>query len=372
MRRLLDSDLELLVESGFIYLPLLLDPDIEQETRKLFRSKRSREGSGRSGSEAIIRHKDGLFIKTLSIRSLLQHHKTLDPYAYNRLKNASLQKYQLTSGVDDIFLDETLELILFQIMPYFIKGRRGLQRKKLSEEEILDLISERIDIPEKYYSEALRFIDLKPLTDIQGDLEDQKPIHKSPANGLWPARKLRDWFHGAIQAKILADERDRVKKTLQVRQQLAHTKPEHVAIFFYIADKGSIEIEGFGFSRMKSHKEYLIYKRTGEYVLKDYYGRSYLFPDCRVAVSTYYTPLKPLVIEKYKHPFLRGYQAGQEICMGGFEAPTELTAEAVIQVLEEGITALLHSYDARRRIGYHSLDKTFVHIPTIVFEDYRV
>lgn len=372
MRRLLDSDLELLLESGFIYLPLLLDPDIAKETQDLIRSERSGEAAGRPGSETIIRHKDRHFVKTLSIRSLIQCYEAVNAYSYNRLRNDCLRKYQLTDEVDDIFSDETLALILFRIMPYFIKSRRGLQRKKLREEEKLDLISERIDIPGKYYMNALRFIDLEPLKNIHKDMEDQKPIFKPPANGLLPARELRDWLHEAIQTKILAEERDRVEEALQVRRQLTHTKPEHIAIFLYIADKGSIEIEGFGFTKRKSQKDYLIYKRTGEYVLKDYYGRSYSFPDCRVAVSTYYTTLRPFVIEKYKHPFLRGYQPGQEICMRDFEAPTELTAEAIIHVLEEGITALLYGYDARRRNGYHSLDKTFVYIPTIGFEDYRV
>ena len=36
MKRLLDSDLELLVESNFIYLPLLFDPDIEKEIQVIF------------------------------------------------------------------------------------------------------------------------------------------------------------------------------------------------------------------------------------------------------------------------------------------------------------------------------------------------
>jgi hypothetical protein len=58
--------------------------------------------------------------------------------------------------------------------------------------------------------------------------------------------------------------------------------------------------------------------------------------------------------------------------MKDFRPPDKLTAENIIRVLEEGLTALRYGYDSRRRNGYHSLDKTWVHIPTIDFEDYRI
>ena len=91
-------------------------------------------------------------------------------------------------------------------------------------------------------------------------------------------------------------------------------------MLLYISEKGSLEIDGFGFSRMGMTDEYVIYKHTGEYALKDYYGRIYLFPDCRVAVSTI-VPLKPVVLDTYKHPFLEGHDAGQPICLRGFNPP---------------------------------------------------
>ena len=99
-----------------------------------------------------------------------------------------------------------------------------------------------------------------------------------------------------------------------------------------------------------------MYKRTGEYALKDYYGRIYLFPDCRVAVSTL-LPLKPFVMENYKHPFLEAHDSGQDICMRGFSPPNVFAAATVITALEEGIQALLYGYSPRRRNGYHSLDR---------------
>ena len=281
-------------------------------------------------------------------------------------------KYQLTGEVDGIFLDETLRTILFQIMPHFIKKNRGLIRKKLSDEEILDLINKKIDIPGKYYKKAETFQDLEPLKEILESLENQTPIFKPPGNGILTGRKLQDWFHDAVQAKILKSEHHRIAETLQVREQFSQAKPEHIAILLYIADTGSMEIDGFGFTRNNSYKgEYFVYKRTRNYVLKDYYARSYLFPECRVAVSTY-APFRPFVMEKYKHPFLFGHKSGQEICMKDFVPSNELSAKNIIRTIEEGFTALRYGYNGRRRNGYHTLDKTWVHIPTIDFEDYRI
>ncbi len=372
MRQLLGSDMELVVASDFIYLPLLLDPEIEKEARVLLQSQRPLENSESPGSKPIIKHNDKYFVKAFNIASLLDNYPTINGYSYRQLRNDCLRKYQLTREVDDIFLDEPLRTILFHVMPYFIKTNRGWQRTKPSDEDILDLVGEKIKIPASYFKEAKTFQDLDPLKEILKDLEDQKSILKLPENGLYSGSKLRDWLHKAVQAKVFASEHRRIAEALQVREQFRQAKPEHIATLLCIADTGAMEIDGFGFTRNNAYKgEYLVYKHTGDYILKDYYARSYLFPDCRVAVSTY-APLRPFVIEKYKHPFLLSHKSGQEICISDFVPSSELTAENVIRTLEEGLTAMRYGYDGRKRNGYHSLDKMWVHIPTIDFEDYRV
>jgi hypothetical protein len=371
MKQWLDSNMEIIVESGFIYMPLLFDPEVEKETQALFRPEGSQEKSTSPAFNTIIRRNGSYFVKGLEIHSLLENFKAINDYDYERLRNDCLRKYYLSSEIDAIFIDETLKTILFQVMPYFVRKNRGLKRKKLSNEELLDFISEKIDIPSKYHQDANTFRNLEPLRKIIKDLDDQNPMFKPLQNGLSTTRKLRNWLYEAVRAKILESERDRIEKTLQIRQQFSQTKPEHIALMLYIADTGALEIDGFGFTKSNSYKEYLVYKRTGEYSLKDYYARSYLFPDCRVAISTY-MPFWPFVIEKYKHPFLLRHKSGQEICMKDFRPPDELTAKNIINVLEGGLTALRYGYDGRRRNGYHSLDKTWVYIPTIDFEDYRV
>lgn len=372
MRQLLDSDLELLVESDFIYLPLLFDPEIEKETQVLLQTGKPLENSRQPEPKTIIKHEDKHFVRVISIHSLLENYKTIDDYSYKRIRNDCLRKYQLTRKVYEHFLDETLRTILFQTMPYFIKKNKGLNRKKVSDEDILDLIGEKTNIPGKYYKEAKTFQDLEPLKEVLKDLENQNPLFKPPENGLHLGRKLRDWLQKAIHAKVLAGEHHRIAKSLKVREQFRQAKPEHIAVLLYIADTGALEIDGFGFILNSAYKgEYFVYKRTGDYVLKDYYAHSYLFPECRVAVSTY-APFRPFVIEKYKHPFLLGHKAGQGICMKDFVPSNELTAENIIRTLEEGLTAMRYGYNGRQRNGYHSLDKTWIHIPTIDFEDYRI
>ncbi|MBW1752991.1 MAG: hypothetical protein JRJ46_07780 [Deltaproteobacteria bacterium] len=372
MWQLLNSDMEFLVESDFIYLPLLLDPEIEKEVQALLRPGRPTENPVHPESKTIITHQDRQFVKALSIHSVLENYEVINAYDYKLRRKEFLKKYQLTREGDGILLDDTLKTILFQVMPYFVRKNRGLQRKKLRDEDMLDLIGEKIHIPGKYYKKAKIFRHVEHLKAVLKGLENQKPTFKPPGNGRLSTHQLRDWFHEAVQAKILAKEHDRLTKALQIRLQFSQAKPEHAATLLYIADKGSMEIDGFGFARKNAYRgEYYVYKRIGEYVLKDYYARSYLFPDCRVAVSTY-MPFRPFVMEKYKHPFLLRHKSGQEICMKHFAPPDELTADNAIRLLEEGLTALRYGYDARRRNGYHTLERTWVYIPTIDFEDYRI
>ena len=109
-------------------------------------------------------------------------------------------------------------------MPHFIRKNRGLVRKKLSNDEILDLINERINFPGKYYNDAKTFQNLEPLRKILEGLENQAPLFKPPKNGILTGRNLRNWFYDAVQAKILHSEHHRIAKALKVRKQLSQAK----------------------------------------------------------------------------------------------------------------------------------------------------
>jgi hypothetical protein len=363
---LIESDIDFLVESGFLYLPLLFDPAIESEIQATLDPSGSQ---GMTGSVVLIEGKH--FVKTLSLDSLVANYEKIGKGLYGQVRSSVLQQFAGKVDGGGMSFGWKLIAIIFQVMPYFIKKNRGLERRKFSKKEILKLIAEKVDIPPRNYERANTFLDLKPLQEALKELERMDSTVEPPKDGITSSSELGNWLQKALEARVIEKERVRLKNAVLEREQLVATVEEGMDILLYIAERGSLEINGFGFTRIDKGDDYLIYKRTGEYILKDYYGRSYLFPDCRVAVPTF-NPFKPVVIEKYKHPFLYAHDAGQEICMRGFNPPQEFSAENAIHLLEEGINALVHGYDARRRNGYHSLDRTREYVKTVEFDDYRI
>jgi hypothetical protein len=361
--QLLQSDLELVVRSGFLYLPLLYDPDIAKEIQY----KPTAGGSAERLIEVGGRH----FIESVSIQSILTRMEGIDNDYYGQVQREFLRKFPVSPTPEGISPDSKLMTLLLRVMPYFVRKNKGFARRRLHDEEFLDFLGDRIDIPQTFREQADKYLDSGPLLQRLNDLEglEQKvePLHE----GLISVEILDRWLHKALEVQLVDKEITRLKKRLQYRQRLTEEQRNHFCTVLYIAERGALEIDGFGFYRIGSGDDYLVYKRTGEYILKDYYARSYLFPDCRVAVPTM-RPFKPMVLEPYKHPFLQGYTAKQEICMKGSKSPDKFTADNITRILEEGINALLYGYDARRRNGYHSLDPTLHYIKTIEFEDYRI
>jgi hypothetical protein len=366
MRRLFESGLDFLIKSGFLYLPLLFDPSVEREIQTTL------EPSGIQPEQGPSIQIDGKhFVKTLSLTSLVANCGKINKNLYDQARSTVIQKVSVELDGGSTPFGWKLITIIFQIMPYFIKKNRGLERKKFGRQEILKLIAKKLDTPPKDYEGNDSFFDLRPLQKAQKELEKLDSKFVLPVDGTISSGELGHWLNKALACRIVAEERTRLREEVLKREQLLEGVGENLDILLYIAEKGSLEINGFGFIRIGKGDDYLIYKRSGEYVLKDYYGRSYLFPDCRVAVPSF-NPFRPLVIEKYKHPFLYAHDAGQEICLTGFNPPQEFSAKNIIQVLEEGFNALLHGYDARRRRGYHSLDDPRQYVKTVEFADYRI
>ncbi len=356
MWQLLDSDLKLLIQSGFIHLPLLFDRAIEREIHFSRESKTLLKVDGRH------------FIRTLSLPSLVANYEKIDQQLYAQVRSTCLQEWSGTFGPGRLSLSEKIRTIVFQVMPHFLRRRRSLERRKLREDEILDLIVEKVYIPKRYYDQAVKFLDTGPLRFLLAEWEEKVTTIDPLEDGLIPARQFREWLVRALEVKILNGEIGRLRQALYDREQCGETQRKSVAVLLYIADKGGVEIDGFGFSRIGVSDDYLIYKRTGEYALKDFYGRIHLFPDCRVGVSTI-APLRPVVIDAYKHPFLEGYGSGQAICLRSSTLPRVFTACNVVVALEEGINALLYGYSGRRRNGYHSLDRLKRSMPPAEWDD---
>jgi hypothetical protein len=371
----LEANLEVLVHQGQLYLPLLFDPQVHKECQTLAPRGAWREpSSGDSFPPAfppVLAVQDQPFVQAVSVTSLIDHYALLFPQENEARRRLLREQYSLAADLWDVGLDPKLVTIIFHVLPHFIR-REGLpRRRRLGEGEILDLIRERLAIPPRFAEEARRFLDLNPLKDAIQRLESARIEFEAPPEGLTPAARLRIWWEASLTARLLHEERARLIKELKDREHWADAQEHRLAVLLYLTERGSLELDGFGFTRLRQGQDYRIYKHTGPYVLKDYFGRLYLFPDCRVAVATL-GRLRPVVVDHYKHPFLRQHGPGQEICLGPETHNLTFSAKNVIQALEEGINALCYSYDSRRRLGYHRLDALPGMMHLTDFEDYRI
>lgn len=357
----LGSTAELVVKSGYIYVPLLLDPAVEQELA-------AAPGEG----DRPVTVLDGkYFVKAAALRSLVDNYAALHPHSFQRLRDAWLKRHGYDPNLRESSAAEgKLKIILFQVMPYFIRRFRGLKRERRDEEAIARLIEEKMHVPRSYYSRAAAFLQQSNVKRMLDRLRGQETELEPLADGPVSASLLQNWFQRALEAKIAAEEKAHLEQALRERQQFGESQEGVIAILLYIADQGSFEMDGFGVFRIDGSGEYCLYRHTGEYALKDYYGRLYLFPDCRVAVTT--SDLTPVVMERYKHPFLHRYESWQPICLRHFERPRVFSADNAIKSLEEGINALFYGYRSRRRNGYHSLDRITMHHRPVDFDDYRI
>ncbi len=343
MMDLLESDLELVVRSGFIYLPLLFDPSVATEIE------------GNVGNHLVARDAGRHFVRTMSLRSLVSSYEALWPKSYEKLRRSKLCRFSGDLSPAETGASERLKEILFSVMPHFVRRGKRLDRRRLTEEDVLDLIEERTGLPGGYAMAAASARDPGSIRQILVELEERRPAAEPLPEGRMSARTLADWLLRAQEARILEEESQRLTGFLSAQEGLDTRAARRLAILRCVAEKGTLEIDGFGFLRTGPGDDYVIYKRTGEFALKDYYGRLYLFPDCRVAVSTA-AGLRPFVVETYKHPFLEAHDSGQEICLGRTTARRFSGAAAIVEALQEGINALLHGYSSRRRNGYHRLE----------------
>ena len=370
MWRCLEADQEILVHQGHLYLPLLFDPEVHEDCQTLASRGSLREPSS-GGAPAVLAVRDRFFVRAVSASSLIDNYGQVFFRLYQDRRRLLQEQYSLAADLWGLALDPKLVTIIFHILPHFLR-REGLpRRQRLGEGAILDLIRERQQVPPRFDHEARRFLDLNPLKDAIHRLKTAQLESRLLPEGLVPTTTLKAWWEESLTARLLAEERACLLKELEDREYWAAAQEHRLAVLLYLADRGSLELDGFGFTRLRQGQDYRIYKRTGLYALKDFFGRLYLFPDCRVAVATQ-GRLRPVVVDHYKHPFLRQHGPGQAICVGPESQHLTFSAKNVIQVLEEGINALCYSYDSRRRRGYHRLDALPGMMRLVDFEDYRI
>jgi len=364
----LNSGLEVVIKSGFLYLPLLFDPEIAGEIG-------SQQGLSRHFS--LIRVSGKLFIQTLDLASLAANYHRIHAEEYERRRGEFLRKLWPPAGEGELFLGPNLKAIIFRVLPHFWRRSSGFSRKSLGEGEILDLIREKIeDLPDfgkmaEDLAQSFAWHRSRTLPQRLGWEEPEEPP-APPEEGLIAAKDLRPWLRQVLARKIWEEEKGRLEDSLKEQEELGGISPERRVVLLYLAAVGFLEIDGFGFTRLRLPDEYIIYQRTGEFALKDFLGRVYLFPDCRVAVSTL-PPLKPVVLEKYKHPLLQRHAPGQAICISqDFAPPNVFSGPNAIAALEEGVNALFVNYSSRAIRGYHKLGDVKQPYQIVDFDDLKI
>ncbi len=350
------------VESGFVYFPLLFDEDIERDL------------TGEhvpDDHEFLVEMQSQIFIKGFSISSLLRSYRLIAPESYQEQKNKVYEKYPFLKRATEIPITEKLCTIIFEILPYFVSKSDKKSRKKYTREDILDLISRNINVKIPPTGEVENILNIGKLKHALNRLTKIKYRERPDPEGIVGKVEFEEWFFYLLERQIVNEEKSILEETIRRREKFARVNRRVLSVLLAVAEKGALEIDGFGFYETRLKGEFIVYRRTGEYALQDYYGRTYLFPDCRVAISTNGS-LDPFVLENYKHPFLQKHAPAQKICMRKTVIPARFSARNAIFAIEEGINALMHGYDYRRRNGYHSLDSMPLPGGSVNFEDYMV
>jgi len=362
-----DADIEFIVQYEVLYAPLLLDLGIAREAaaRPVCGG---RQDSGPTVDPPLVIEKRGRrFVQTMQLDSLVENYALLDSRWAADIKS-EFDEY--ARACDSGGIDALLMAILFEVMPHFVRRSKGYRRRPVDKKEVFNLITAKLGTGGTRPGASRPKQGKKDLRQMLSRLEKQIAPIRSLTPGPVSGRALDDWLRHAARARHLDAQKRRLQKMLHTQAPSEKLPDSQADVLVRLARRGWLEIDGFGLYRVDGTGEYIIYKHTGPFALKDFYGRIYLFPDCRVALSTHGV-LKPRVLEKYKHPFLYRHASGQEICMGDFTLPGKFTPPAAIAVLEAGLNALFYGYDRRRRNGYHPLDpaaeETAVH-----FEDLRI
>ncbi|MBM4289008.1 MAG: hypothetical protein FJ135_12865 [Deltaproteobacteria bacterium] len=372
MWQVLASDTEVVIRSGYVYAPLLFDPQIKAELGFLAADPGS--GGACGLSETLIQVDGSYFVRSLSLKSLVANYRVVFPEEYERKRQWLLKDLVQIDFDYQPPLDEKLATILFAILPHFLRPQRKLRRGTDEAWSVLAFLATKAPPHVAAQAQAGKKVREQEaaLSQALHRLENISVMPDSPPPDRLKGVELGRWFQKALQAEIAAKEIETLEKSQLKLRDLLELPAAQLAVLFTIVQRGALEVDGFGFSRHKKQPgEYVIYKKTGDFALKDYFGQLYLFPGCRVGVATAGS-FRPMVLDMYKHPLLRRFEANQAICLTDYQPPAEFSAEAVIRALEEGVNALFYGYNSRKRNGYNCLDKFGRHHSIVSFEDWRI
>ena len=337
---------EILIENGTAYYPTLIDPKIEQEIHP----------------NGVVKEKDGKFyIMGANMESILRAYEGIDPEEYGNwrdsLMKAALPDVDLTNLLSSK-IGQTLKTIVFGVMPHFVK-RKGIERKKNPEEEMISMIREHVEVSAEYYEAAREVCNL-------GYVKDRiKNLGKEAGNisdGIWKTRDMEPVMKKALENHILLEEKENLEKIVEEKEALAKENMGTLAALLCLKNKEQFELEDFGFIK-KGSDYYSAYVKVGEYALRDFDNQIYLFPSCSVGVDIADGDLQtsPFVREAYKHPFLSHNTAHQAICIRHRFRKGASPAEYITNALDAGVNTLLYGYFNKEGFnGYRFLSKAKV------------
>lgn len=358
-----------------MYLPCPMDPQTALELKRAAGSEASPDtGQGLQGPK-IIFHQGIPYVETVSWDGLVRHAEAFFPRLASRIRK-KVRRELLGDTRSRAFVDRTvqwemLEIAVFQVLPRFVRLPRWVKSSENKRIALALWLSKRTGVPNGFFrwaEEMLREDGGCGGTSVAAG--SRADVFQDPTGGIVGARLVRQALEAALE-KSRRESMGREQEALRARLQPYRDWPSAALGFMlFVLSRGCLEVDGFGFLRRASDGAVVIYKRSGRYALRDYYNRLYLFPDCRVAVTS--QDLWPVVMECYKHPLLARHQPWQRICLGLSPAGRSFTADHIIQSLEDGLNALYYGYDPRKRNGYHSLD----HFPgfqrDIQFDDLKI
>ncbi|ROQ90825.1 hypothetical protein [Desulfosoma caldarium] len=359
------------MDQGRMYLPCPLDPQIVEELQGF--EPLSAEAEGLSGLEVkprILLREGTAYVETVSWQDVVRHASELFPHmAQKRRKTwfrdlSSAQRPRLLR-----FGLKPVEMVLFEVLPRFVRVPLKIKAAQNRRAALAAWLADKVRVPTRYVrgveemEASPRFVEA-PEMPAADRVFQSKGVQRVTRRDLLEA--VETALIGKAREAVLAEE-SWIRETLD---GFASWPKLGRALMLYVLTRGALEVNGFGFFHRPFDGALVVYKRTGRYALMDYYQRLYLFPDCRVAVSS--VDLWPVVVEKYKHPLLARYQPWQRICLGHAPRGRTFNARDIFRSIEDGLNALYHGYDARKRNGYHSLEGLSAIEREINFDDLRV
>lgn len=362
-----------LLKDGVIYLPCPMDPQIATEIKKTADPEIPPQICRRGDrGPKIVFEQETPYVENIPWEGLVRHAHILFPRLARRVREkVQRELFGDRKPQASVASKAPLETALFEVLPRFVRLPSYVKSAESKRVALALWLSRRIGIPERFvrWAEDIRRDD----GDSKGTIGSNSfpggaPNHKE--GWIVGVRALQQALEDALEKtyrESIRQEQDRLRETLRSYRDWP---PAALGFMLFVLSRGVLEVDGYGFLRRDSDGTVVIYKRSGRYALRDYYNRLYLFPDCRVAVTS--KDLWPVVMDSYKHPLLARHQPWQRICLGRSSAGRSFTAAHIIGSLEDGLNALYHGYDPRKRNGYHPLDQLPGLQKDIHFEDLKI